>query len=387
MKRLYKHTCTALSVLCIAALVKAPVPVFADSTAADPKTSYTYKLFNTEEEYETELETKMGRVYDVLQGHIQQKNVCPIPGLVETVYHEEADLKDSIYYIPQGICRTDDFIIVTAYHNGKVGLSEMESNKGWKGIIYVIDGNTHEYLTTLALPQTYHNGGIAYDGERVWFCGNTSDSYLKDGDPFVQCMDYSRLKEIVAGILADGDRQDGCIAEEDFSDKITINNKPSFLECTDGFLWVGTYVNNNPDDNVGYAVGYPIMEENGTAKLDKLHVKRINGIPSSAQGMDIDGNDLYVSSSGHGGENYMKSSFISRFDITSLMKDVDLLDLQGQSISRVEVPKMNEEILVDEDAIYLVFEAAGEQFLHNLPDGMKTDRLLPLDKTLWNMEE
>lgn len=387
MKKIIKKTGITLAVVCVAAMATAPGWVHAEPKSDHPKTSYSYKLFPTEEEYETELQQQMGRVYEVLQGHIQQENVCPIPGLVETVYHDKEELKDSIYYIPQGICRTDDYILVTAYHNGKTGLIEQESNKGWKGILYVIDADTHEYLTTLALPQSYHNGGIAFDGSRVWFCGDTKDSYLKDGDPFVQCMDYSRLKEIVTGILKDNRLDDGCIGAEDFSEKIMINNKPSFLECTDGFLWVGTYINNDPTDNSGYAVGYPIKEEAGKTKLDKLHVKRINGIPSSAQGMDIDGNDLYVSSSGHGGENYMKSSYVSLFDITPLMNGENLLDLQGQSLKSVEVPKMNEELLVDENSIYLVFEAASEQFLANLPDGMKTDRILPLDKVLWKTGE
>lgn len=353
--------------------------------ADEAETSYTYKKYETQESYEEELNKEMSRVYDLLKGHFQVNNICPIPGIIQTSYRTESEVKTSAYYIPQGICETEDYILVTAYHDAKLGDTQKEEKKGWAGVVYVIDVETHELLTTLGLPQSYHNGGITCDGENVWFCGDTGNKYTeKGGQPFVQCMKYSRLQELVDRILADQSQTSGSIAEGDFSEKLYINNKTSFLDCSDGVLWVGTYINNDPQQNEGYAIGYPIKGiSTKTPSLDKLNVIRINGIPSSAQGMDIDGDDLYVSSSGHGGENWVESSFISRFDISAISKGEKLVDLQGQYLKRVEVPKMNEEIIVNDTSVYMVFEACSEKFLANLPDGMKTDRILTVDKEVW----
>lgn len=193
MKNNCKKLFSALAAVCIVGTMASNAVVCSEAKADDSRSSYEYKMFETQEKYEEELKENMSRVYDILHGHVQEENLCPIPGQVKTVYQEGDPLKDSIYYIPQGICRTDDYILVTAYHNGKDILSENESNKGWSAVLYVIDVHTHEYLTTLVLPQAYHNGGIAFDGERVWFCGDTRDSYLMVGDPFVQLMYIARM--------------------------------------------------------------------------------------------------------------------------------------------------------------------------------------------------
>ncbi|MBQ0066133.1 MAG: hypothetical protein KBT48_10265 [Firmicutes bacterium] len=342
------------------------------------ETSFEYKKFPTEEEYEKELDQQMDRVYAQLKGHIQNENLCPIPGIINTTYAKDSQVKSSAYYVPQGLCQTEDYIVITGYHNGKIGSKSKEDNKGWDSVLYILDVKSHELITTLGLPQAYHNGGIAYDGENMWFCGNTSSKYLKKGKPFVQCMKYEKLVDIVnaSGIY-------GQIPKEAVSEQISIDNVPSFLECDKGVLWVGTYINNTTNAD-GYAIGYPIQNiEDENPSLNKLNVLRINGIPSSSQGMDIDNGELYVSSSGQGGANWVSSSFITRFDISALNGGSNFLDLNGQFVSQIEVPKMNEEIIVDKNTVYMVFEACAEAYLKGMPTGMKTDRILPIDRSLW----
>lgn len=346
---------------------------------AEEQTSYDYKKYPTEESYEAALQREMARVYNTLKGHIQTENLCPIPGIISTTYTDADAFKTSAYYIPQGLCKTDDYILMTAYHNGKVGKEVLEKNKGWHAVLYVIDAHSHAFITSLGLPQSYHNGGIAFDGKNVWFCGNTSPKYLRKNDPFVQSMKYEKLKEII-----DNSGKYGEIPADAVSDKLYIDNVPSFLECDNNVLWVGSYINNDPEKNEGYIIGYPIQNIDETSPtLNKLNVARINGIPSSSQGMDIYDGSLYVSSSGKGNANWIQSSFISRFDLSALSEGSRFLDLNGTYASRIEVPKMNEEIIVDDATIYLVFESCSETFLKGMPQGMKTDRILPIDRSLW----
>ncbi|MDO4467243.1 MAG: hypothetical protein Q4C49_09625 [Bacillota bacterium] len=344
------------------------------------KTSFAYKVHESEEAYEASLNERMSRVYDQLQGHIQKKNICPIPGLIRTCYENNGKEVNSTFYTPQGICRAGDYILVTAYYDSSTG----GKNKEMRGILYVLDAKSHEYLGTLSLPQNYHNGGIACDGTNVWFCGNTGNGYFKQGNkPFVQYMKLSRLQEYVEDIQG-SEKDYTAIAPQDFSEELYIDNKPSFLECDNGILWVGTYVNNKPDDNKGYAIGYPIEGKDSLwTSLDTLDVYRMNGLPSAQQGMDIDGDIVYISSSGFGGENMVKSSFVSTYNISKLKEENRLIDLNGEFLKRVEVPKMNEELMVDDTSVYLVFEACSDGFMKCMPQGMKTDRILPLDKSLW----
>lgn len=51
----------------------------------------------------------------------------------------------------------------------------------YNSVIYVVNGSTFEYITTLVLPNTYHNGGIAFDGYNVWLTNSKNKAvyYIK----------------------------------------------------------------------------------------------------------------------------------------------------------------------------------------------------------------
>ena len=61
---------------------------------------------------------------------------------------------------------------------------------------------------------------------------------------------------------------------------------------------------------------YRITEEEGRKKLNTTVYSLISGLDSSAQGADIEGNFLYVSSSFKGSAVGVKSSFITKYDIS-----------------------------------------------------------------------
>ena len=332
----------------------------------DPHSSFIYKMFSTESLYRRHLSKKLGRIYTGIRNGIVSDAEFPIPGLAITY---TVSGKATNTFVPQGICQAGNYILITAYDEKGEEKAKYNDNS----VIYVVDQDGTRLLTTITLPHKYHVGGIAFDGSKVWLTGNTSDKYLKEnkGTPFVQYFSYDVLQNMAVKNLSE-------LSPDQMSNRIYIDNKPSFLECTDGKLWVGTYID-NVGTNKGYVYGYPILNKEGQGRLNTDVYDVITGIPSSAQGMDIVGNDLYVSSSYAGTNKSIKSSFIRKYDISAALNGNVCLNLSGKG-KAVEVPKMNEEILVKDSKIFIVFESASEEWKNA---AVNTDRVLPLNISLW----
>ena len=324
------------------------------------ESSFSYKYFGSYGEYKKHLSKKLNRVYKKIKGSIDSGAEYPIPGLVTTYVRGTGNVQAYNSYIPQGICKAGDYILITAY----------DGNENAKSVIYVLNQDASYLESTITLPHKYHVGGIAFDGSKVWLTGNTSDKYLKNNRPFVQYFSYAKLQEKAGSNVAK-------LNSNELSVQIPIKNKPSFLECASGKLWVGTYITNNAT-NKGYIYGYPIRNAEGTGRLNTDVYTSIVGIPSSAQGMDIVGNDLYVSSSYKGTDKSAKSSHITKYGISAALNNA-CMNVNGKG-KAVEVPKMNEEILVQGGLIYIVFESASETWKKAV---VNTDRVLPVKTGLW----
>ena len=343
----------------------AAAPVYADditenATENVPQSSFEYKNYPDPESYANALSQKMGDVYKTLTGKIDDTKTIPIPGLVETYVELDGADQTSDRYVPQGLCMAEDYMLITAY----------DSKKKLSTVIYVVDTKEQKLVSTLSLPNIYHAGGIAYDGENIWMTGDTSDKY--DGKPFVQYMTYQTFLRLIVEPVSE-------VKESDISDKIYIKNKPSFLECDSGILWVGTYAGRK-DTSEAYLNGYQITGEPGNRSLNTIMYTVIAGLDSSAQGADIEDGYLYVSSSYKGNTAEVKSSFITKYDLRRAIQSSGSYYVQGQELSRVEVPKMNEEIIVTGSTVHINFEAGASNWKNVLID---TDRILAVDKSLW----
>lgn len=125
--------------------------------------------------------------------------------------------------------------------------------------------------------------------------------------------------------------------------------------------------------------GYRIVRKEDDTSLNTMMYAVVKGIDSSAQGADIDGDSLYVSSSYNGLVPVAKTSFITRYNLgsTNVMTDINV---SGREISRIEVPKMNEEIFVYGNTIHINFESASEHWKAAV---VNTDRILAVSKTVW----
>lgn len=320
------------------------------------RSSFVYKEYGSNAMYRNVLSIKMPDVYNKLSSGINDDETVPIPGTLFTCVSDGGS-KVSDSYIPQGMCSTGTYWLVTAY----------DSDKKYPSVIYVIDPAEKHLVSTVSLPNKYHVGGIAFDGSRIWLTGDTSDKY-KDR-PFVQYIKYDHFLDLIDESIAE-------VTEEGISGKIYIKNKPSFLECEGGRLWVGTYIGTKGTKE-GYVYGYPISDSEEGDILNTTLFSVITEIDSSSQGMDIEDGYLYVSSSYKGSSPSIKSSFVTKYEISPSLNGTPYLSAGEREQTRVEVPKMNEEILVEGDLLHINFESSAKRWKNPV---IRTDRILAIKR-------
>ena len=355
-----KKTLRVLLLTMAAVMIFACLPVSTVHAADGSQSSFEYKKYPEPEAYSEALRRTMYDVYKSFSGKISNEKTLPIPGLVETCTEVNGERNSSNQFVPQGLCLAGDYMLVTAY----------DVKKKLNSVIYAVDTNEGKLVSTLTLPNKYHAGGIAFDGENIWMTGDTSEKY-KDRY-FVQYMTYETFLRHIEKPVSE-------VPAEDISDNIYIKNKPSFLECDNGILWVGTYAGRK-NTSESYMYGYKIVGELGAPRLNTLMYSLIAGIDSSAQGADIDNGYLYVSSSYKGTSRFVKSSFITKYDLRRAKDSTGNYYVQGCEVSRVEVPKMNEEIIVDGSHVLINFESGAAFWKRAL---INTDRILAVNKGLW----
>ena len=106
----------------------------------------------------------------------------------------------------------------------------------------------------------------------------------------------------------------------------------------------------------------------------------ISGLDSSVQGVDIKDGNLYVSSSYAGAIGAVKSSFVTKYNFADAKNGDRDINISKKELKRVEVPKMNEEILVTDSGIIMNFESAAECWKTVV---IATDRLLAVRDSIW----
>ena len=261
------------------------------------------------------------------------------------------------------MCRAGKYMLITAY----------DVKKKYNSVIYAVDMDEMRLVSTLTMPNRFHAGGITFDGENIWTTGETSDKYK--GDPFVQYMTYETFLDHLDEPVSE-------VEESELSRYIYIKNKPSFLEYDNGTLWVGTYAGRK-NTSEAYMYGYDIIGDPGNRKLNTIMYSIIAGIDSSAQGADIEDDFLYVSSS-YNSASPLKTSFITKYNLKNSETGTGNYIVEGHEMKRVEVPKMNEEIIVDDSTVYINFESGASYWKYAL---INTDRVLAVDLSLWGKRQ
>ena len=263
-----------------------------------------------------------------------------IPGMPET---KENDFLNNYIFseaqCPQGICITDEYVLITSYSDDKGSLGEL----------MVFDREDGEYLVTLGMDANSHLGGIAFDGENVWVCNSYENCVERISYDFIELMAYQNTGDVVDA--------------RDVVDEFPVKNTPSCITWYGGRLWIATHTLLVNSRMVAYYLD---------KKTDKLIALSDYKIPQKVQGVTFDDSgNVYLSTSY--GRN--QSSYLYCYDSVTA-----LATRPKHPRKKVEMPPASEELDVRDNTLYILFESAGEKYYEGT-DG-KGKSLFPLDKIL-----
>ncbi len=248
-------------------------------------------------------------------------NSFVIPGLIVTNVLGEtcADM------VPQGITYYDGYYFVSAYCKAHQHNS----------VIYVIESETLQYVTTLVLKGKPHAGGITYAGGYMWVCGTSRVFYYK----------FDVIREAIKLAGDEAEINSFNLSEYGGEIKLQAGEKASFVTTYEGLLCIGAY---EADEKKGGMLRFykpkPSMEF-------KCLTETL--IPAKAQGIDFLKKD---------NETYMliTSSYgITRSKIYVYKKYEDNI---FKMIKKITFPRMLEEVVVKGDYTYCIFESAAKKY-------------------------
>lgn len=267
-------------------------------------------------------------------------NEIEIPGMPST--REEDYLNNLICsesQCPQGICFTMEYVLITSYSD----------EKDASGSLLVFDRKSGEYLVTLEMKKNSHLGGIAFDGENVWICHSNSNS--------LERIPYEYIQKIAS------DTPGGMVDASAISDEYKIENIPSCITYYGGRLWVATHSKIFNSKMLSYSYD---KEKDTLTSLSKYR------IPNKVQGIafDKDGTVYLSTSYGRTNSSYLKI-YSSVLAMTQKPNNPEM---------KIEMPPCSEEIVLQNQNIYVLFESAGERYFEGTDgNGMSTS---PIDQVL-----
>lgn len=263
-----------------------------------------------------------------------------IPGMPAT--REEDYLNEMICsesQCPQGICFTGEYLFITSYSEEKTA----------PGSLLIFDRQNGSYLATLEMKKNSHLGGIAYDGDNIWICHSNSNT--------LERIPYEYIQKIAT------DAPGSVVDASAISDEYKIGNMPSCITYYGGRLWVATHTKLFHSQMISYSYN---------AKEDKLTSLSKYNIPSKVQGVAFDKDGTVYLSTSYG---RTKSSYLKVYSsVLAMTKN------PNQPAIKIEMPPCSEEIVLQDDNIYVLFESAGERYFEGT-DGNGTSTS-PIDRVL-----
>lgn len=282
-----------------------------------------------------------------------------IPGLLNTEtleLNESGFSSESFTMDPQGVTIAKNYLLISAYSH----------DKKHNSVIYVLDKNNHNYIKTVVLQGKPHVGGITFDGKsnNIWVCSESINGgaqiisiSLEELEQYTFNQDYKPIK------------YQQIVNLEDIK-------KASYLTYYDNSLFVGYFSKKNEAILEKYK-----LTENGKfieeiKQRTTLTSKDVNATPDDIdkvthgiQGIAIYQDYLLLSQS-YGPEN-SKILIYNNINKEKIFVDKD-------SIKEIEAPPYLEQISIDNEQIYIIFESATERFRKN-ESITKVDRVLKLN--------
>ncbi|MDF2943179.1 MAG: hypothetical protein K0S01_2037 [Herbinix sp.] len=244
-----------------------------------------------------------------------------IPGLVTT--NVGGFISNTM--CPQGITFAENYLLLTAYDK-----SAQENS-----VIYVLDKDTQELITTLVLPTMAHVGGISYDGTNVWVTTGTKVSAILFSDIMAAVGEHNAYSLV------------------DFRAVCKVGISASFITYYQDKLWVGSY----DELKSTYLYSFSIDDFGTSVTLTKEDSIKM---PTRSQGIAFTEDGYLIISRScqlyQGLRGYMRRIDVYQPDFTSEGSGTISL---GACLNYVYTPSMNEDIALNGEYLYVNFESAA----------------------------
>lgn len=230
--------------------------------------------------------------------------------------------------IPQGLVVIDDFILITGYYDSK------ENSR-----CYVLN-NKGEIINAVELDTNSHVGAIAYDkiNDLIWIPDNAGilNAYVRK--------DFFTKKQVIAKYQFMG------LSDELIDFKDIKSKHIAYLYVDNNYLYFGNFfVNNNC-----IVKKYQIVPSGNL--IDLKYISSFN-VPPKTQGitfLDNDNKKYMLLSKSYGRRN---SSQLVIYNY-----DENVIDYNGLELKTLELPPMLEQISIDKNFLYLLFESGASKY-------------------------
>jgi hypothetical protein len=265
-----------------------------------------------------------------------------IPGLITT----NVGGFSSNTMCPQGITFAEDYMLLTAYDK-----SAQENS-----VIYVMDKETKELLTTLVLPTKAHVGGICFDGTNVWVTTGSKVSAILFSD-MMAAVEEAKEYSFVA-----------------FRAVCKVGISASYITYYHEKLWVGSYNELKTTNMYSFSIDDYDTSVSLT-KVDSIKMPtRVQGIAFTEDGYLILSRSCQLYK---GLRGYIRRIDVYQPDFT--MEGSGKIPL-GTCLNYVYTPSMNEDIALNGDYLYVNFESGAFENASYKMDrvcALKLDAIIP----------
>lgn len=282
-----------------------------------------------------------------------------VPGLVRTetmVLDNQGHPAASHEMDPQGVTTTEDYLLISAYSR----------DKKHNSVIYVLDKHSHAYIKTIVLQGRPHVGGITYDSKakNIWVCSFSSENQAQIVSIPLKTIEEYQFTDAYQPI--------------EYEQEVNLKDikKASFISYHDNAMYVGYFSKKHEGiiekflmDEQGQLIEGANERQVLTVTTAEESPDEIEKVTRGIQGMTFYKDYLLLSQS-YGPE----SSKILVFRDTGN----DQVFLDKEVLMTIEAPPYLEQILVEGDHLYTLFESGTKKYRDN-PTIVRVDRVLKLN--------
>ena len=227
--------------------------------------------------------------------------------------------------IVQAVCFAGKYMLVSAY----------DFNSEETSVVYVMNRTTRKYICTLSLPDSYHVGGIAYDGTNVWVSTGKA----------VSCFAFT---DVEAAVKSGEDSYPIY-----YKTKCNVLTQASFITYYKKQLWIGEHKETTSSRMYSYKIS---GKKSAAPKLSKVSSMVI---PSRTQDVLFLKNGKMIVSCSNQIDAKLSPYYVSRLMLYSPdWKNAGKTVKLGKCLGKMTMPPMIEGIAYRNGYIYVSFESA-----------------------------